>query len=227
MIIITGASKGIGKYLLERYLENGKEIVGIYNSTKPEAHLLEYCFKADITKPSEINSFINAISKRMSHVVLINCAGANYNSFAHKTDITKWAKVIEINLIGTFQMIHAILPTMREQGYGRIINFSSIVAQDGVAGTSSYAASKSGLWGLAKSIAAENGPKGITINNLNLGYFDIGMISEVPSKIQQEIKQKIPSRKFGNPTNIYNAVDYLIKTEYMNGASLDINGGLH
>ena len=75
------------------------------------------------------------------------------------------------------QLIREILPIMRERKYGTIINFSSIVPQTSIPGTSSYAASKAGLWGMSRAIAAENSTKGITINNLNLGYYDIGMIT--------------------------------------------------
>ena len=123
-------------------------------------------------------------------------------------------------------MIRAVLPVMREQSYGRIINFASVVAETGIPGTSAYAASKSGLWGMTRSIAVENASKGITINNLNLGYFDIGMINEVSDEYQKIIKEKIPSGKFGDPKNIYNAVKFIMESEYLNGSSIDVNGGI-
>jgi NAD(P)-dependent dehydrogenase (short-subunit alcohol dehydrogenase family) len=115
---------------------------------------------------------------------------------------------------------------MRENGYGRIINFASIVPQKGIPGTSSYAASKAGLWGLTKSIAAENAKKGITVNTLNLGYFNIGMITEVPEDILKGIVQNIPVQKLGDPEDIYNAVKFIISADYLTGTSIDINGGL-
>jgi len=157
---------------------------------------------------------------------VLNCAGINYNAFAHKADPAAWAQVIKVNLIGTFNVINAVLPTMREQNYGRIINFASVVGQIGIPGASAYSASKTGMLGLTKSIAAENAAKGITINNLRLGYFDIGMISDVPEKFQQAIKDKIPTGKFGDPENIWNAVQFLRKSDYVNGASIDMNAAL-
>ena len=93
-----------------------------------------------------------------------------------------------------------------------------------VPGTSAYASSKSGLWGLCKSIAVENARKGITINNLNLGYYNTGMIQEVPNEYQKLLKQKIPTGEFGNPSNIYHAINFLVKNDYINGSSIDING---
>jgi acetoacetyl-CoA reductase/3-oxoacyl-[acyl-carrier protein] reductase len=115
---------------------------------------------------------------------------------------------------------------MREQQYGRIINMSSVVAQTGIPGTSAYAASKSGLWGMTKALSVENATKGITINTLNLGYYEIGMIDEVSQEMQNIIKDKIPQKKFGDPSNILNAAKFLINSPYITGTNIDINGGL-
>ena len=226
MIIITGASRGIGKFLFEKFVELGENVYGTYNSTNPETDKMEFFRKVDISNYLEVSNWIETIRSKISKLTLINCAGNNYNSFAHKADVDNWSNVINVNIIGTFNVIRVVLPIMREEGYGRIINFSSIVAQMGIPGTSAYAASKAGLWGLSKSIAVENATKGITINNLNLGYFDIGMIKDVPEKFQEIIKEKIPTGNFGNPDNIFNAVKFLMETDYINGSSIDINAGL-
>ena len=226
MIIITGASRGIGKYLFEKYSEEGKEVIGTYNNTRPKSKYSENYYKVDISDISQVEEWVSSISNEISNLTLLNYAGNSYNSFAHKVDLRKWKNVIDVNLIGTFNVIQSLLPIMREQEFGRIINFSSIVAQMGIPGTSAYAASKAALWGLSKSIAVENAKKGITINNLNLGYFDLGMISDVPANFQEVIKGKIPTGSFGNPNNIYNAIEFLIKSDYTNGSSIDINAGL-
>lgn len=224
-VLITGASKGIGSYLFERFSKEGQEVYGTYNSTVPdikEGHLS----KVDIVNEDDVQNWIKTVFKSGDKIVLINCAGVNYNAFAHKADKDKWKRVIEVNLIGTFNVIRAILPVMRECNYGRIINFSSVVPQKGIPGTSAYAASKAGLWGLTKSIAAENAKKGITINSLNIGYFNIGMVSEIPEETLSGIINMIPMQKLGDPENIFNAVNFLIKADYVNGTSVDINGGL-
>ena len=225
MIIITGASRGIGNYLYNKYTELGCDVIGFYNNTQPSKHA-DNLFPMDITNIEMIHSFVKSFPRDLNNIVLLNCAGINYNAFAHKSDLSAWAKVISVNLIGTFNIINTVLPLMRDQNYGRIINFSSIVAQKGIAGTSAYAASKSGLWGMVKAIAVENASKGITINNLVLGYFDIGMISEVPEEIRNNIKQNIPGKKFGNPKDIFNTINCLVESSYINGANLNINGGL-
>ena len=226
MILITGASRGIGKYLFERFCELGETVYGTYNLTYPNTNKKGFYTKVDISDYSSVAKWIKIIKSKITKLVLINCAGINYNSFAHKSDINKWSHVIEVNLIGTFNVIRAVLPLMREERYGRIINFSSVVAQMGIPGTSAYAASKAGLSGLTKSIAVENAKRGITINNLNLGYFDIGMISEVSNEFQKLIKDKIPTGNFGNPINIFKAINFIIETDYINGTSIDLNAGL-
>ena len=224
MIIITGASRGIGKYLFHKYFKQGKEVYGTYNKNKPDIEGGKYLSKVDITDYQQVSEWADNIGSKMEKAVLINCVGVNYTSFAHKANLESWVHVVNVNLIGTFNVIHTILPFMREEGYGRIINCSSVVSQMPVPGTSAYACSKSGLLGLCKSIAVENARKDITINNLNLGYFNIGMIKEVPKEYQKILKQKIPTGQFGNPINIYNAVKFLVKNDYINGASIDING---
>lgn len=225
MIIITGASRGIGFFLLDKFINLKQDVIGLYNNSIPDVHA-EYMHKVDISQPDKVRHFAESIKDSLDNVILINCAGANYSAFAHKADPLKWADLININLIGTFNVINVFLSGMREQGYGRIINLSSVVAQKGIPGTSAYAASKAGLWGMTKAISAENAGKGITINNLNLGYFQIGMIDEVPVNMQEVIRGNIPVNKFGSPDEILKAVQYLISTDYVTGTSLDINGGL-
>ena len=225
MIIITGSSMGIGRYLAEKFMSDKIIVYGTYLNNPP-IEKSKYFSKVNISDFNEIVEWFYKIKPELESVVLLNCAAINYNRYAHKSDLNKWHEVIHVNLLGTFNMIRAILPHMREQNYGRIINFSSVLAQRGVAGTSAYAASKAALWGMSKSIAAENAGKNITINCLNLGYFNLGMIEHVPEELQDELKKSIPTGDFGDPENIYKAVRFLIETSYVNGSSIDINGGL-
>ncbi len=225
MILVTGASKGIGKYLFEEYLRKKEDIIGIYNSTFDEKNNGNY-YQVDIKDINQVQLFVNSISHKLKDITIINCAGINYNSFAHKTDIGKWQEVIKVNLFGTFNVINTILPLMREQSYGRIINFGSVVSELPSPGISAYSASKSALFGMSKSIAAENANKGITINNINLGYSELGMISEVPENYLLQILDRIPSKKLCKPTDIFNTVEYLRNTEYVNGTNINLNGGI-
>lgn len=226
MILITGASRGIGKFLFTKFDDIGEEVYGTYFKQNSDFKKENRYFKLDITDYHGVESLVKELKPVIKNFILINCAGNNYNSFAHKSSPEEWSNVISTNLVGTYNMIRAVLPLMREQNYGRIINFASIVAEVGIPGTSAYAASKAGLWGMTRSIAVENAGKGITINNLNLGYFDIGMISEVSEEYKQIVKKKIPTGKFGDPENIFNAVNFIITSDYLNGTSIDINGAI-
>ncbi len=225
MILITGASKGIGKYLFEKYSKT-HEVFGTFTNTQPPVKFSDKYQKVDVRDTGSIREWINSLENK-NKLILINCVGVNYNSFGHKADIEKWKNVIDVNLTGVFNVIHEILPFMRLEQYGRIINMSSVVSQMGVLGTSAYAASKSGLNGMIRSLAKENGNKGITINNLNLGYFDLGIIREVPDQMKESIKNDIPNHQFGDPEDIYNIIESIIKTPYINGTSIDVNGGLY
>ncbi|MFA7272777.1 MAG: SDR family oxidoreductase [Crocinitomicaceae bacterium] len=225
MIIISGASKGIGNYLFETYRQLDVPVIGLFNqtgmvSTSPAAKV----YHVDITDAQAVASWFKELE--VANITLINCAGINYNSFAHKADLAKWKEVIDVNLIGTFHLIHTLLPLMREQNFGRIINFGSVVAQIPSPGISAYAASKAALTGMSKSIAIENAAKGITINNINLGYSELGMISQVPGSYLDEIKKRIPTHELCTPQDIFNTVEYLRNTEYINGTEINLNGAM-
>jgi len=115
---------------------------------------------------------------------------------------------------------------MRKRGFGRIILLSSVVPQIGVPGTSAYAASKAALWGLSKAVSKENARYGITINTINLGYFNVGMIRDVPSEVLDRIVSSIPMARLGHPDTILQTVEYLLSVDYMTGSQIDLNGGL-
>jgi len=229
VLLITGASRGIGKDLFNRFLDDEQSVYGTYNTTYPDINKISYYRKVDVSCYADIQNWISEISsieKGINKLILINCAGINYSSFLHKADITEWARVISVNLIGTFNTIHAVLPIMRKSRFGRIINFSSVVSQIGISGTSAYAASKAGLSGMIKSVAIENAKYKVTINNIRLGYFNIGMINEVPKDVRDTIKSRIPLGYFGDPRDIFRLVNLIIDTEYINGTCIDLNGGI-
>lgn len=224
LIIITGASKGIGSSLMKKFMQDGYDVVGTYNSTKPDG---DNYYQVDIQSYDQVCQWVEQLLPRLKDVVLINCAGISYNSFAHKADIEKWSSVIDVNIKGTFNVIRALLPHMRNDGYGRIVNFSSVVTKLPTPGVSAYAASKAALVGLTKSLATENASKGITVNAINLGYCNVGMgVNDVPAEYQEKMMSQIPSKRFCDPQEIYNTIRYMIDTPYLNGSAIDINGAI-
>lgn len=228
MVIITGASKGIGRYLFKSFSNENFDIIGTYNSSGSDiTNDINRYYKVDVSDYNSVKSFIDIIKDICNKIILINCAGISYNTFAHKADIEKWSKVIDVNLKGTFYIIHELLPIMRDQKYGRVINLSSVVTSLPTPGTSAYTASKSAILGLTKTLAVENASKGITINAIKLGYVNIGMgVNDVPKEYYNKIINQIPTGRFCDPKEVYDTLKYIINSEYLNGSIIDLNGGL-
>jgi NAD(P)-dependent dehydrogenase (short-subunit alcohol dehydrogenase family) len=224
--IISGIAGGIGSLLANRFDDGASRVIGLYRNAKPQVERSGGNYHVDVSDWTATSGFINEHLAELEEVVLLACAGTNYNSYAHKADHAVWEETIKNNLIGAFNIASACLPIMRHQGYGRIVFFSSVVAKNPTPGVSAYAASKAGLWGLTKSLAAENASMGITTNCLNLGYMELGMIKDVPEKFSGKILGNIPSGRFGDAESIISSIDFLIKASYVNGASIDINGAL-
>ena len=213
MKIIIGASGGIGSKLFEHYSKDETDgVIGTFHKNGEES---EFMWGLDIANYFVVEAFAESVDLYDGQITLINCAGINYDAMAHKASVDSWWDVIEVNLVGTFHVIRAFLPYMRHWNYGRIINMGSVVAQKGIPGTSAYAASKAGLQGLTKAIAAENKEKNITINTLNLGYMEVGM-----GTIYEQ------SGAIGKIDNIINAINMLVDSPFITGTSVDINGGL-
>ena len=226
-ILIAGASGGMGKFLAEKFSDKGFQVYGTYNSHPPMKDLAYKMIKVDVTQESDVESWINNVAISSDKLCLVYSAGINYNCFSHKAEMNKLIEVIKVNLIGAQFALKHILPIMRKNKFGRIILFSSVVPQIGVPGTSAYSASKAGLWGLCKAVALENAAYGITINTINLGYFDIGMIKDVPTEYLDKIVDTIPMKNLGDPENILRTVEYLMNTDYITGCQINLNGGLY
>ena len=140
-----------------------------------------------------------------------------------------WNEVLGVNLTGPFLCIKHTLPLMRKNNWGRIINISSVVPQLGVPGTSAYSASKSALTGLTKTVSKEVIKNNITVNLIALGYFNTGILFQIPPDIREQIKENIPKHEFGNPEEILNCISYLCgeNASYITGQTININGGLY
>ena len=222
-LLFIGVSGGVGQKLLP-YL-NEYHVIGHYSQHKPASP--PDLYSADITQYQEVEQMVASIIKRFNTIdVVINASGISIDSFTHKFDSTAWKKVIDVNLVGVFNVIRAVLPYMREANYGRIINLSSVVGQKPVIGTSAYSASKSALTGFVKTVAIENIGKGITCNNIALGYFEAGMMYRIPKDVQEEIIKAIPIKRLGTIKELNNAIEFIINTEYYTGQTLNLNGGL-
>jgi NAD(P)-dependent dehydrogenase (short-subunit alcohol dehydrogenase family) len=227
MFIITGVSGGLGEYLV-RTLRQDSSIIGTYYNNKPVAVYpnVTYCH-VDVKDSQSISAFTQQVSDKLDKITLVNLAGVSLDGMGHKMKESFWDTVIDVNLKGTFLMCKSLLPYMREQKWGRIINIASVVGQVGIPGTVAYSSSKAGVTGLTRTLAVENAPMNITVNTLALGYFNTGMINEIKPEIQELLKRTIPMRQLGHPKNLISAIRFLVDSDYTTGSIININGGLY
>jgi 3-oxoacyl-[acyl-carrier protein] reductase len=227
MILLTGVSGGIGKEILSHLLEIDA-VVGTYNETLPKTLQNERVSyeKLNIKEPDSIKMFVEKWKPTLSKLTLIHAAVSNIDGLVANYKDSDWDSVMEVNLKGNFLLTKALLPCMIRERWGRIIHLSSIVGQEGRSGTIAYSASKTGLIGMSRVLAKEYARFNITSNILSLGYFEVGLIDSLKDNLKDNILNQIPSKKLGKKSNIVNAIEFLIKSEYVNGSVISINGGI-
>ena len=240
VVIVTGSSRGIGKSLALGFAKEGANVVINYVKNKEKADQVvetikkmgqkSFSVKADVRNIDEVQELVNQTIEKLGKIdILINNAGFYRDSTVWKMSEDIWDEVIDINLKGTFNCTKAVVNHMRKENYGRIINISSVVGQIGVFGTSNYSAAKAGLFGFTKAVAKEVANKGITVNALTFGYFDVGMLRRLPEEIQKMILAQIPMGRFGKLEEA-NEVALFIASEgasYLTGQVIHLNGGYY
>lgn len=239
VLLLTGANGGLGqnivKYLLDvkirniacNYRGSDTEIRRILadHDLVPEKHL----FYADLTNESDIHNMRLSIEEKLGEVsTLVNLAGGSTNNLSWKLTKQEFQNVIDMNLLSTFLCSKEFIPTMRNNNFGTIINTSSVVGTTGVAGAAHYCAAKAGIIGLSKAMALELASKNITVNTLALGYFDQGLIDDVPVEIRQKIVERIPLKRLGKSKEVGSMIKYFLDADsrYITGQVFHINGGL-
>lgn len=230
VILITGATGGLGSAMVKHFEKQDVKLALHTFQQEPFDVACEHAwFKADLRDENQVSNLIATVLANFGKVdVLINNAGISRNGMSWKLSPAEFNEVIAVNLTAPFLLSHGLIPGMRANNYGRIINISSVVAQTGVPGTVAYAASKAGILGMTKTIAKELASQPITCNALALGYFDQGMISEVSEELQQQIISQIPKNKLGGVETILSTIDWLLTDacDYVTGQTISLNGGL-
>jgi NAD(P)-dependent dehydrogenase (short-subunit alcohol dehydrogenase family) len=219
-VIIIGATGGIGEVLYDRYHREAlvnSEIEHV-TGTSRKAN-----FSLDITNPKDCEDFADTYWTEGFEI--INCAGINYNSLIEKSDYDKWREVIETNLIGSYNLLKAFTPIMKEQGYGRFM-FMSSIAEKGLYGASAYSASKAGLEGLVKSAAKELLKYNITVNALRLGYFNTGLINDVPKRLLDEVVLPSTAGELCDSTNLFDIIEGVFKCKDITGSIINVDRGI-
>lgn len=227
MIVLTGASGGIGRAILPALaaLDN---VVAIYHSKKPDISGLSgvTSYRLDLTSECAVADFISSIKSQLNKITLIHAAALSRDGLSAKFSTDDWDQVINVNLRGDFLLSRAMLIPMIAEKWGRIIHVSSVAGMRGVPGTLAYSTAKTGLLGMSRVLANEYARFGITSNVLVPGYFNTGLIETLSDKVRNKILESIPSGRLGDPVNIVNAIEFLMKSDYVNGSTIHIDGGM-
>lgn len=232
--LVTGGTRGIGKAICLALQEQGYLVVANYatNDQAAEEFTAETGLKAykwDISDFSACDAAVKKITAEMDApiAVLVNNAGITKDGAMHKMTAENWTKVIHTNLDSCFNMSRAVIESMREQNFGRIISISSVNGQLGQFGQTNYSAAKSGIFGFTKALARETAAKGITVNAIAPGYIGTDMVKTVPENVMQKIIAGIPVGRLGEPEEVARCVVFLAADEaaFITGETLSVNGG--
>jgi 3-oxoacyl-[acyl-carrier protein] reductase len=229
--LVTGGSRGIGKSIV-RALSVDFEVYYSFHSDESKLESIDskYIHPCQIDS-REYESIVEGVSEILgkgSISILVNNAGIVRDKTCRKMSKNEWDDVITMNLNSSFYYTQACLSSMIENGWGRIINISSIVGLNGSFGQTNYAASKAGLIGFTKSLALELATKNITVNAIAPGYIETDMTKLIPDDIRSSIIERIPMKRFGSSMEVASLVKYLSTDEsaYITGQTFSISGGL-
>jgi len=231
-VLITGASGGIGMRLAKAMISKGYRVVLHGNQHMEAISELGGLFPEQITAVAADISTETGISQLTQASgdcdVVLHCAGIPSAGISWKISAEEFRKVNAINYEAPFFISQQLIPSMRSKGWGRIVFFSSIVAQTGIPGTAAYSASKSALFGLTRTMASELASNGITVNCIAPGYMDEGMIREIPEAMREQIIARTPIAKLSDTEGIIKMVELLLSEESnsITGQVLSVNGGL-
>jgi acetoacetyl-CoA reductase len=231
--VVTGGTRGIGAAIAKALKEAGYQVAANYanNHTAADAFTQETGIPAyswNVANMSECMDGIKKIESTLGAVdILVNNAGITRDGAFHKMSESDWDTVMDINLRSCFTMSRSVIDGMRNRGFGRIINISSINGLSGQFGQANYAAAKAGMIGFTKALALEGSRKGITVNAIAPGYINTEMVAAVAPEILGQIVDKIPVGRLGEAEEIARTVLFLAddKAGFITGATINVNGG--
>jgi 3-oxoacyl-[acyl-carrier protein] reductase len=226
-VLVTGGSRGIGLAIATAFKEAGDEVAVTYNTSPPPEGFLGV--KCDITDQEQVDAAFDTIAEQHGPVeVLVANAGITRDTLLLRMSDDDWDSVIETNLTGSFRVARRAAKGMLRLRKGRIVFISSVVGLLGSPGQVNYAASKSGLIGMARSIARELGSRGITANVVAPGFVETDMTAVLPEETQKQYLSQIPLGRFGQTEEIAKAVRWLASEEagYITGAVIPVDGGI-
>ena len=237
--LVTGGSRGIGKAIVWALAREGARVAFIYRSNAEAAEQLvkdleldqheALAIQGDVKDKAEADAIVAQVLEKWEKLdILVNNAGVIRDTLLATMTPEQWQEVIDTNLTGTFNFCHAVTRPMMSARYGRIINLSSVAAKIGNPGQANYAASKGGVEGFTRCLAAELARRGVTVNAVAPGFIETDMTEAVRNAAGDQIKKRIPVRRLGQPEDIAHAVSFLAGEEasYITGQVLAVDGGL-
>jgi 3-oxoacyl-[acyl-carrier protein] reductase len=227
-VLVTGGSRGIGLACARSFAAAGHRVAVTYSSTKvDESGLLAVA--CDVTRPEDVEAAVSQVEGELGAVeVLVANAGINRDGLLVRMSEDDFTTVLDTNLTATWRLAKRVLPKMMKARWGRIVIVSSVGAYIGAPGQSNYAASKAGLIGLARSIAREYGPRGITANVVAPGPIDTDMLASMPDDRRAALGEQVPVGRIGHVDEVAAAVAFLASdaAAYTTGAVVPVDGGL-
>jgi acetoacetyl-CoA reductase len=232
--IVTGGTRGIGAAVSKALKAAGYQVAAIYHANDEAAEKFKAetgvnVYKWNVADYDQCVAGLGRVEKELGPVdVLVNNAGITRDGMFHKMTPDQWYGVINTNLNSLFNMCRPVIEGMRERGFGRIINISSVNGQKGQMGQTNYSASKAGDIGFTKALAQENAAKGVTVNAICPGYIATEMVKAVRKEVLEgQILPQIPVRRLGEPEEIARCVVFLASDDagFITGSTLSANGG--
>src|SRR5580700_8857813 len=237
--LVTGGTRGIGAAITEILAQSGASVAAGYNRGKESAEKFQQrmaeqgakisVHQGRVNDADDCNRVVKEVMDNFGRVdYLVNNAGITVDKTVRKMTVDDWRQVLDVNLLGAFQMTKAVLEHMIERGSGRIVNISSVIGETGNIGQANYAASKAGLFGFTKSLALETANKGITANVVAPGFIATEMLEAMPEASLAKVVEKIPTKRLGKPSEVARVVKFLCEDDsgYITGAAFHVNGGL-
>jgi 3-oxoacyl-[acyl-carrier protein] reductase len=226
-VLVTGGNRGIGFAIAEEFVALGHRVaVTARSGNGPTGSLT---VRADVTDAASIDAAFTTIEAELGAVeVVVANAGITRDMLLMRMTEDDFVSVIDTNLTGAFRVVKRASKSMMKARFGRIILVSSVVGMLGSAGQVNYAASKSGLIGLARSLTRELGSRGITANVVAPGFIETDMTAELPEAQQAEYKKSIPVGRFATPTEVAKVIGWLAGDDsaYISGAVIPVDGGV-
>lgn len=234
--VVTGAGKGIGRVIAQRLFNEGVAGVALldYDEKLVQATAAEIdpsgeramAVTCDVSKEESVQAAFAKIYERFGRVdILVNNAGITRDAMFHKMTPAQMHQVMDVNFFGTYNCIYQVVPGMREQGYGKIVNISSTSSYGNV-GQANYSASKAAVEGMTKTLAKELGRKNITVNCVLPGMIDTEMMRSIPADMLENRVKSTPMQRMGDPREIAALVAFLASDEasYVSGACIICSG---